>query len=144
LEIVASKRELLLGGPKGLTLCEHMIIDESISDSCSSGIFPPIFHKYRERGLYCLRFFKGTAPVYVVVDSRIPVYADKQPVFAWCKNKSEIWAQLIEKAFAKLVGGYGNLSNMSFADSLQALTGMQSMVLPIHDEAGFFPHRQVR
>jgi hypothetical protein len=45
---------------------------------------------FRENGLYVFRFFKGGAPVFVVIDDLIPTFelADGRPVplFARCAN----------------------------------------------------------
>ena len=76
----------------------------------SKGVYPPIFHKFREIGLYVIRFFKNFNWVYVLIDEIIPIDKDtKLPVFGHCKNIHELWVSLIEKAYAKLHGCYENL-----------------------------------
>ena len=50
-----------------------MIVDKEIAVCLSKGVFPPIFHKYRAKGLYVLRIFKNFNWIYVIVDERIPV-----------------------------------------------------------------------
>ena len=42
----------------------------------------------------------------VTVDTRIPTNDDADPLFAKCKNRSEVWVPLLEKAYAKLHGSY--------------------------------------
>ena len=110
LSVLATRDDLLVGGERGLTLDPDMVIGHSLTQKLSSGVWPPIFHRFREIGLYVLRFFKNFQWVYVIVDERIPVDKDtKMPVFGRCKNKNEIWVPLIEKAYAKLHGCYENL-----------------------------------
>ena len=38
---------------------EDMIVDKEIASILSAGVYPPIFHKYRQIGLYVIRFFKN-------------------------------------------------------------------------------------
>lgn len=58
-----------------------------------------------EYGLYAVNFiWKGT-PIEVVIDDLIPVDAKDKPYFQQSKEK-ELWAFLLEKAWAKLHGSY--------------------------------------
>jgi hypothetical protein len=51
---------------------------------------------------------------------------------------------MIEKAYAKLHGNYGNLISGYIDEGVQELTGMQPMKLLVRDEtSGVFPHKQV-
>jgi hypothetical protein len=43
---------------EGLEYDPDMIVDKEISTNLSKGIFPPIFHKFRSRGIYVLKYFK--------------------------------------------------------------------------------------
>lgn len=58
---------------EGLEYDPNMIVDKEISVNLSRGIFPPIFHKFRSRGIYVLRYFKNFEWVYVIIDERLPV-----------------------------------------------------------------------
>ena len=58
---------------EGLEYDPNMIVDKEISVNLSRGIFPPIFHKFRSRGIYVLRYFKNFEWVYVMIDERLPV-----------------------------------------------------------------------
>ena len=89
---------------------QNMIIDKEIASLLSSGVYPPIFHKYRQIGLYVIRLFKDFNWIYVIIDERIIV--DKKtgkPVFGHCLDQHELWVALIEKAYAKMHGCYENL-----------------------------------
>lgn len=46
-------------------------------------------------------------------------------------DRREIWPMLIEKAYAKLKGGYGAIQGGSVPDGLGALTGKNSSVIPV-------------
>ena len=123
-----------------------MIIDKDFAKTCSEGVFPPIFHKFRDHGIYCLRFQKNFEWIYVVVDERIPCHkGTKNPVFGHCKSENEIWVQMIEKAYAKLHGCYANLISGYIDEGIQELTGMPPVKILIKDETSkLFPHKQVR
>jgi hypothetical protein len=59
LSVACQRDELIIGGMEGLEYDKEMIIDKEISVNLSKGIFPPIFHKFRSRGIYVLRYFKN-------------------------------------------------------------------------------------
>lgn len=102
----------------------NMIVDKEIADVLSKGVYPPIFHRYRTLGLYVIRVFKDFTWLYVLIDDRVPVDSrTKQPVFGRCSNQHEMWVSLIEKAYAKLHGCYGNLISGYVDEGLQELTG---------------------
>lgn len=141
---MANRDELIIGGMKNMEYDPDMIVDKEIARSMSKGVFPPIFHKFRTRGIYCLRFFKNFDWIYVIVDERIPVSRlDNEPIFGRvATNNNEIWVQTIEKAYAKLHGNYGNLISGYIDEGIQELTGMQPLKFSIRDEtSGVFPHR---
>lgn len=128
MSVLVTRDELLMGGKKGITLSSDMIVDKDICDKVSKGVYPPIFHKFRNVGLYVLRFFKNFKWLYVIIDDRIPVHFDEKlgkqvPVFGSCKNVHELWVALIEKAYAKLHGCYGNLISGYIDEGIQELTG---------------------
>lgn len=54
--------------------------------------------------------FRGQ-PQQIIIDDYIPVYADnvKKTIFSRPHN-NEIWVLLLEKAWAKICGSYGNTS----------------------------------
>jgi hypothetical protein len=94
LSVAANKDELIIGGVPGLDYSPDMIVDKELAHACSQGIFPPIFHKFRSRGIYCLRFFKNFEWVYVIVDSRVPcknVNGEWKPIFGATPEKEEMW-----------------------------------------------------
>jgi hypothetical protein len=84
-------------------------------------------------GTYTVLFFEGGA---VVVDNTFPTDASGQPVYASPDDKSaegvELWVMLIEKAWAKLKGGYeqirGSKVRMNSKDAMEAVSGRKTNV----------------
>ncbi len=110
MSVLATRDELIMGGRQGLETSPDMIVDKEIASIMSKGVYPPIFHKFRQIGLYVLRFFKNFQWVYVIIDERVPVdITTKKPIFGHCRDPHELWVALIEKAYAKLHGCYENL-----------------------------------
>eukprot|EP01038_Epipyxis_sp_PR26KG_P009214 gene9214-12425_t len=77
--------------------------------------------KYKEFGIWVLRFFKDCNLIYVIIDDRIPVKCkDGKVIFAANKDPNELWVPLIEKAYAKLHGCYkaliGGFTHYGLAD----------------------------
>ena len=73
MSVLATKDELITGGQKGMDYYPEMIIDKDIASALSKGVYPPIFHRYRSKGLYVIRIFKDFQWIYVIIDERIPV-----------------------------------------------------------------------
>jgi hypothetical protein len=145
MSVLVTRDELLVGGRRGMEYSPNMIIDKEIASLLSNGVYPPIFHRFRERGVYVLRIFKNFSWIYVIIDERIPVkIKDKQPVFGSCRDPHELWVALIEKAYAKLHGCYGNLISGYIDEGIQELTGFQPEKILIKNEnTGVFPHKTI-
>ena len=146
LSVIVTRDELLTGGSAGMQYDADMIIDKEIAASLSMGVYPPIFHRFRLRGIYVLRFFKNFSWIYVVVDDRLPVNAEtKKPVFGSCVEPRELWVPLIEKAYAKLHGCYGQLVSGYIDEGIFEMTALQPEKILIRDEkSGDFPHKMVK
>ena len=143
--MLVTRDELLMGGLGGIDIKPNMIVDKEMAYKCSQGVWPPIFQRFRSRGIYVFRFFKNFQWVYVIVDERIPVdIKTKKPIFGRCQNEDEMWVPLIEKAYAKLHGCYGNLISGYIDEGIQELTGFQpEKVLLRNDKTGAFPHKMI-
>ena len=100
----------------------------------TTGVYPPIFHLYRKKGLYVFRFFKEFSWKYVIVDDRLPCFTGaKTPVFGRCKDAHELWVPLIEKAYAKVHGCYQTLVSGFLDDGITDLTGLVSEKIKLHN-----------
>ena len=124
---------------------ENIIVDKDIASILSNGVYPPIFHKYRAFGLYVIRIFKNFNWIYVIIDDRIPVLKKTgKTAFGRTHNNHEMWVSLIEKAYAKLHGCYGNLAKGYTDEAIQEMTGFQpEKILLKDDKTGLFPHAMV-
>jgi len=91
-------------------------------------------------GTYTVTFHEGGA---VVVDDQFPA-KDGNPVYAGAGDKDsdgvELWVMLIEKAWAKLKGGYeqirGSKVQMKSPDAMQAMTGNKTTTILTGSTAG--------
>jgi hypothetical protein len=71
--VIVTRDELLVGGKRGMEYNPGMIVDKEIASILCNGIYPPIFHRYRSKGLYVIRIFKNFKWIYIVIDGRIPI-----------------------------------------------------------------------
>lgn len=76
-----------------------------------------------KHGRYCIRFFKEERWVNVSIDDYLPCDPLGRPLFARSPDPNEIWAMLIEKAYAKLHECYENLVYGTIQYALRDLTG---------------------
>jgi len=85
-----------------------------------------------EIGYYQCKFYKNGAWHTVDIDDKLPC-SDRGLFFAKCKDPSEFWVPLLEKAYAKLHGSYHALEQGNIADGLRDLTGEAVEILLIDD-----------
>lgn len=62
-----------------------------------------------QKGAYMVRFYKFSKEIFVTIDDYLPVDSHDDYVFAKSEEESELWPSIIEKAYAKLYGGYQNI-----------------------------------
>ena len=131
LSVIATK-DYLLRGEFNKSILEDGKIDEEEIKMMSEGIYPPIFHSFSTKGIYCFRFYKNFQWRYVLIDDRVPCFTTynenqtKKPIFAHCRLPNEFWVPLIEKAYAKLHGSYIALESGCIDDGLVDMTGLVS------------------
>ena len=131
LSVIATK-DYLLRGEFNKSILDDGKIDEEEIKMMSEGIYPPIFHSFATKGIYCFRFFKNYKWRYVLIDDRLPCHAvynrnqTKKLIFAHCRQDNEFWVPLIEKAYAKIHGSYFTLVSGCIDDGLVDMTGLVS------------------
>ena len=59
LSVLATRDELLRGGAEYVPPDLVQLINNEQAQLLSMGVYPPIFHKFRLKHIYVLRFFKG-------------------------------------------------------------------------------------
>ncbi|ESL06858.1 calpain-like cysteine peptidase, partial [Trypanosoma rangeli SC58] len=74
-------------------------------------------------GLFAFRFFVKSSSLIIIVDDQIPFIDDEPAGIHHGKNSDDYWGCLVEKAFAKLYGGYDKISGVGYGCALSQLTG---------------------
>jgi len=101
-----------------------------------------VVSEYNEYGIYGVCFFVDGEWRAVFVDDQFPVQADGQLAFARSKTKNEFWLCILEKAYARLYGGYpsiiGGLVHASFKDLTGGITDEVALDAP---DSGAFDGR---
>jgi len=72
-------------------------------------------------GLVVVQFYKEGQPVYVIVDDRLPAVGNR---LAYCQHNEPgvLWGTLLEKAYAKMMGGYEKIEGGTIPYSLSDFT----------------------
>ena len=119
-------------GSKEKSILSNFNLDDIVqgTNNLSEGVYPPIFHFYRRKKIYCFRYFKMNSWKYVIVDDRLPCIKVQNPKMTkpkllYCKSRdnNEFWISLLEKGFAKLSGCYESLKSGLLEEGLVDLTG---------------------
>ncbi len=101
--------------------------------------FPSLFNKiiltkeYNPNGLYKLLLFIDGEFQIIYIDDFFPCIKNSNVLYFIKPSNFEIWSILIEKAWAKVNGGYQNIINSWPVDLFRALTGASCEEF-IHDE----------
>lgn len=73
-----------------------------------------------------VKFNKMNKDVYVIIDDQFPVVdasSENEWLFGRCEDKKELFCNIMEKAYAKLYGGYNNIVGGKVALALADMTG---------------------
>ena len=93
------------------------------------------FRKLSSTGVYCFSLCLQGIWEDVIIDDRIPCIQSSVPRPIFCQTKSrEIWGILLEKAWAKVHGGYLNVESGRLEESFRALSGAPVSLEMIVDE----------
>ena len=89
-------------------------------------------------GYYEIFFFIDGKRQIVIVDDYLPAYKkNKSPCYAQTKKEEkEIWVMLLEKAWAKVNGGYANIISGLPCEAMEALTGSGSLIYDLENLDG--------
>lgn len=93
---------------------------------------------WNPRGKYRIRLWSEWEKRYVIVcvDDLLPVDATSgRPLFTQPRG-NELWVMIMEKAFAKLFGSYGNISGGHPLFALRTITGDESFKYSLSADAG--------
>ena len=97
-------------------------------------LFTKAGNYYNPNGYYELILYIDGKPQIVIVDDYLPVKkGTNELVFAKSK-KNEIWISLLEKAWAKVNGGYANIIGGTPMDALECLTGFNSLAYNLENK----------
>lgn len=140
MSVLATRDDLLKGVGEKIDTTNGVLNEETMA-KFSKGVYPPLFHCYRYKGMFIFKFFKGFKWLYVIIDDRIPCIIDGLPVFGSCLEPNELWVPLIEKAYAKLHTCYQALISGFADDALSDLTGFVAEKVLMHSKkTEAFPH----
>lgn len=78
--------------------------------------------EYNEEGVYRLRICKNGEWYEVVIDDYFPCFPSGGPLFSRGQG-NELWVLILEKAYAKLHGGYKNIVGGNPHEAMMDLTG---------------------
>jgi hypothetical protein len=92
---------------------------------------------FQQAGLYVFRLFVDGTATEVVVDDILPclVSDDKCFLIGMQSYRQPFYAPLLEKAIAKLIGGFKRIEELSFCDCIELLTGGTSFDINLTDNA---------
>lgn len=94
-------------------------------ERCENLRIPQLVAKLPDAGFYVFRLFANGIPLDVAVDDYIPcteVGGLVKP-FGFASCEQPLYAALLEKAVAKVVGGYQEIPTLSFTECVEILTG---------------------
>ena len=139
LSVIATK-DYLLRGEFSESILDDGIIDDEETVMLSTGVYPPIFHTFRTKGIFCFKFYKNFKWRYVIIDDRLPCFKQYQQkykpvlIYGHCRQPNEFWVPLIEKAYAKIHGSYKSLESGFIYEGLFDLTGLSGKKVEIEED----------
>ncbi|KEG09949.1 calpain-like cysteine peptidase [Trypanosoma grayi] len=105
-------------------LSRHPVLIERLFESKTHPVNTP----------YVFTFFDpNSKPVRIEIDDRVPVNVHMEPKFTQVPHRSW-YPLLLEKAYAKFVGGYARLDQCTPHETLRDLTGRPVLHIPFDDK----------
>lgn len=85
------------------------------------------FRRASDAGVYCFSICLHGVWEDIIIDDKVPCHKSAlQPIFCRSLN-NELWAVLLEKAWAKVHGGYFNVEAGTLEEALHALSGAPTL-----------------
>ena len=85
-------------------------------------------------GYYEVKLFIDGEEQIVTVDDYLPINKKTNELIGAKSTKNEIWVSLLEKAWAKINGGYANIIGGTPMDALEYLTGFSSLAYDLENK----------
>ena len=85
--------------------------------------------KYAEIGYYELKLFVNGEYQIVIVDDYIPYFENLEDILFVKTNKNFYWVLLVEKAIAKIFGGYSNIENIPDSENENEFNDINNSLL---------------
>ena len=89
-----------------------------------------------EKGFYEIEFFIDGEKQIVIVDDYFPVDKNTKMLTYAKANKNQIWVALLEKAWAKINGGYINIISGRIFEALEFMIGRGSLIFNLNGIEG--------
>ena len=103
------------------------------TENLIKSLFPEDFQSYSAAGVYIVRLFKNGEWITVLLDDFFPCFPKGGPAYS-TTHSGALWVQLVEKAFAKVHGGYKNIAVGAPYEAMIDLTGAPAVCLHFDDE----------
>ncbi len=85
-------------------------------------------------GVFCVNILDAGEPIEMLIDDYFPFWKEnEEPCFSKCRN-GEVWVMILEKVWAKLHKGYGNIWAGHPTECLHDLTGGPTKLLHTKNE----------
>ena len=97
-----------------------------------TSLFPEGFRSTSDSGIYKVNLFQCGVKTSVILDDFFPCYLNAGPAYSRTKSNA-LWVLLIEKAFAKLYGGYSAISSGTPYEALIDLLGAPTKCIRFDD-----------
>jgi len=91
--------------------------------------------QYNSCGCFLVKFYRGGREVRVLIDDRLPVHQGSF-AFSHCRDPSEMWVALLEKAYAKLFTCYEAIEAGIISQALCDLSNGASEQIALKDAHG--------
>ena len=85
-------------------------------------------------GMFHFNFWQNGEWTPVVIDDRLPTTKDGRLLYLSSASGDEFWSALLEKAYAKLCGGYKALQGGSFGEAISDFTGGVPELIDLQSE----------